>query len=473
MKFSLKIFISTFLLVLLTLCIGETIVISITFNKELRNEIDKAKNENLMMRMEIATLTKNYNKSIYRNEAEVLDTVLETLTQNWKSENKQYQIMNQYKKVKKENNIYFDHVSIEEFPKNEGVLKYNIYKREDKYYLSMCTRLNLKEDIFIINTHDISEVFDDRNDLLQIAFIVNLCIGGIGAAINWIIVYKPSKPIREMTLATKKIREGSMGVKITTKNKDELGVLADCFNTMIESLEEKIMELEDAARRQEDFVGSFAHEIKTPLTSIIGYADLLRSKKMDVETSFMAANYIFSEGKRLENISIKLLELIVEKNTKLQKSKIMVDQLINEVVEILRPSLNEKNINVNLDMGHFLINVDVELMKTVLMNLIDNARKAVDENGIIRVRAYESDEKVVIEIIDNGRGIPKEDLDKITEAFYRVDKSRARIEGGAGLGLSISRQIIELHHGQITFDSELNKGTRVCISWRCKDESIC
>lgn len=467
MKFSLKIFISTFLLVMLTLCVGETIVLSITFNKELRSEIEQGKNENLMMRMQIATLTKNYNKSIYRNEREVLETVLKTLTKSWRYENRQYLILDQYKNVREENGRYFNLISLKEFPQNEEALKYNINKIEDRYYLSMCTRLNMEEDIFIINTRDISELFEDRDELLRIAFIVNLFIGGIGAAFNWIIVYKISKPIREMTLATKKIKEGSFGVKVSTRNKDELGVLADCFNGMIESLDEKILELKDAARRQEDFVGSFAHEIKTPLTSIIGYADLLRSKKMDTETTFMAANYIFTEGKRLENISIKLLELIVEKNNKVQMSEIFVDQLLCEVVEILKPVLEEKSIKVIMNTEHFLINVDVELMKTVFINVIDNARKAVDINGIITIEAHRTDEKVTIEIIDNGRGIPKEDLEKITEAFYRVDKSRARKEGGVGLGLSITEQIIKLHHGEIKFDSELNKGTRVCISWRC------
>lgn len=469
MRFSIKIFISTFLVVLMSLCIGETVVISISYRREIQSEIEKVKNENLMMRMGIATLIKNYNKSMYRDEADALSYVFEVLKANWENETIQFRILNHKKEVIEDN--FYVTSNFNNFPENEETLTYKITKIEDQYYLTMCTRLNLTEDIFIMNMQDISNTINERNELLRVVFMVDLCIGIIGAILNWIIVYRISNPIKEMTVATKRIKEGSMGVKIRTHNKDELGVLAECFNAMIESLEEKMEQLEDAARRQEDFVASFAHEIKTPLTSIIGYADLIRSKKLDLDTTNLASNYIFTEGKRLENISIKLLELIVEKNTKLQKDTIAVQTLLQDVLEVLKPSFLEKSIQVNMNVDCFMIYVDIELMKTVLINILDNARKAVEHNGTISIHAHLFGDEVVIEVIDDGRGIPKEDLDKIKEAFYRVDKSRARVEGGAGLGLSICTQIMELHGGEILFESELNKGTTVSLRWRCSVEN--
>lgn len=473
MKYSWKIFISTFLLVLFALCVGETLIISISFHKSLNNEIEKTKSENLMMRMEIATLLANYNKSMYRTESEALDSVLKSLSSSWDTDKKQFLILDKKQYIKNTNIIHTERIILNEIPENEKVLTYQINKNKDSYSLFMCTRLKLaKEEIFILNSNDISKVFYERNEMLRMVFLIVFCIGVASALVNWAIVRWISKPIREMTIATQKIMEGNMDVKVSTRRKDELGILGECFNAMTESLNKSINELKDAARRQEDFVGSFAHEIKTPLTSIIGYADILRTKKLDEQTSFTAANYIFTEGKRLENLSIKLLELIVEKNTQLQKKKISISKLLKDTVEIMKKSLEEKNIALEMDVESFEVNVDMELMKTVLINLLDNARKAVADNGVFQINARKEEERVTISIQDNGRGIPKEDLEKIKEAFYMVDKSRARKEGGAGLGLSICTQIMKLHNGEILFESDLDKGTKVLLVWRDDDEGV-
>lgn len=473
MRYSWKIFISTFLLVIFALCVGETLIITTLFQKSINNEIEKAQSENVMMRMEIATLLENYNKSLYRNESEALDSVLDNLSYSWNADKKQFFILDKELYVKKSNIMHKEPIAISEIPENEKELVYQINKKEDTYSLIMCTRLKLvKEDIFIMNSTNISRVFHERNEMLRIVFLIVFCIGVASALVNWAIVRWISKPIMEMTIATKKIMDGNMEVKVNARRKDELGVLGECFNAMTESMEKNIKELKDAARRQEDFVGYFAHEIKTPMTSIIGYADILRTKKLDEQTAFTAANYIFTEGKRLENLSMKLLELIVERNTQLQKKKIPINKLIKETIVVIRKGMEEKNIKLEMNLESFEVNVDIELMKTVLINLLDNARKAVNENGVIQINTWREKERVTIAIQDNGRGIPKEDLDKIKEAFYMVDKSRARKEGGAGLGLSICTQIMKLHDGDIFFESNLDEGTRVLLVWRDNDEGI-
>jgi len=453
--------------------VGETLIISILFQKSLNNEIEKTQSENLMMRMEIATLLENYNKSLYRNEEEALNSVLKNLSFSWEADKKQFLILDKKLNIKNTNIIHTEQIAIHEIPENERMLIYQISKNKDSYSLLMCTRLKLtKEEILIINTNDISRVFYERNEMLKIVFLIVFFIGVASALVNWAIVRWISKPIKEMTDATRKVMEGNMEVKVSTKSKDELGILGECFNAMTESLEKSIKELKDAARRQEDFVGSFAHEIKTPLTSIIGYADILRTKKLDEQTTFTAANYIFTEGKRLENLSMKLLELIVERNIQLQKKKISMSKLIKDTVAIMKRSMDEKSIKLEIDVESFEASVDIDLMKTVLINLLDNARKAVDENGIIKIRSWKENGKIAISIKDNGRGIPKEDLEKIKEAFYMVDKSRAREEGGAGLGLSICTQIMKLHNGEIHFESDLAEGTRVLLIWRDDDEGV-
>ncbi|MFT4143447.1 MAG: HAMP domain-containing sensor histidine kinase, partial [Mobilitalea sp.] len=247
---------------------------------------------------------------------------------------------------------------------------------------------------------------------------------------------------------------------------DELGTLGNNFNDMADTMEEKIYDLKEAARRQEDFVGSFIHEIKTPLTSIIGYADLLRSKKLDEETLFEAASYIFTEGKRLEALSLKLLELLVEGKQEPNYRMIALSIMVDEVLEVIQPVLREKAINLTLDVPRIIVKADIELMKTVILNLIDNARKAVGNKGSIAVTALQQEDTVILIIKDNGIGIPKEDIDKITEPFYMVDKSRSRSEGGAGLGLAICTQIMKFHKGKLTFESEPGQGTSAILTWK-------
>jgi len=453
--------------------VGETLIISILFQKSLNSEIEKSQSENLMMKMEIATLLANYNKTLYRNEDEALDAVLKSLSSSWNANRKKFLILDKKQTIKSTNIVHIKKIAINEIPENEKVLIYQINKNEDSYSLVTCTRLKLmEEEILIINSNDISKVFYERNEMLKITFLIIFFIGVASALINWAIVGWISKPIKEMTAATRKVIDGDMEVKVSTKSKDELGILGECFNAMTESLEKSIKELKDAARRQEDFVGSFAHEIKTPLTSIIGYADILRTKKLDEQTTFTAANYIFTEGKRLENLSIKLLELIVERNTQLQKKRISMSKLIKDTIAVMKRGMDEKNIKLELGVEYFEVSVDIELMKTVLINLLDNSRKAVDENGVIKIKTRKEKERVTIIIKDNGRGIPKEDLVKIKEAFYMVDKSRAREEGGAGLGLSICTQIMKLHNGEILFESDLTEGTKVLLIWRNDDEGV-
>ena len=274
------------------------------------------------------------------------------------------------------------------------------------------------------------------------------------------------RPLRRLSRAARRIAGGNMGVRAKVESDDEVGQLTRDFNRMADHLEQQFTELQDTARRQEDFIGSFAHELKTPLTSMIGYADMLRSREMTEEERFDAANYIFKEGKRLEALSFKLMDLLVLRHQELQKKAVSTVWLAEEISGILEPMLAEKGIEFQTSVQEASVKMEPDLMKTVLMNLLDNGRKAMEgSDAAKRLFLIGRPEKAgyAFYVHDTGKGIPAEELSRITEAFYMVDKSRARRQGGAGLGLSICAEIVKRHGGRLDFQSEEGKGTLVRV----------
>lgn len=211
-------------------------------------------------------------------------------------------------------------------------------------------------------------------------------------------------------------------------------------------------------------MGSFAHELKTPMTSIIGYADLLRSHELSDDERQEAANYIFSEGRRLESLSLKLLDLLVLKKQDFELREESPSAIISGIVHTMKPALLKRGITIKYRCENGSCMLEPDLVKSLLINLIDNARKAMDSGGIIFLLSEMTDTGCRIQVVDNGRGIPKAELSRITEAFYRVDKSRSRAQGGVGLGLALCSEIVKLHKGDMQFKSAVGKGTSITVS---------
>jgi len=231
----------------------------------------------------------------------------------------------------------------------------------------------------------------------------------------------------------------------------------------IRELEASISNLEDVANRREEFIASFAHELKTPLTAIIGYADMLRSKEMSPKSRFTAAGYIFSEGKRLEALSLKLMDIIVAGKQGFEMKSYEVGYFIRSIAAVTVPSLSNDGITLDMRWEPGEIKVEPDLFKTLMINLVDNARKASKKNDTIELYGKAENGGYSLYVRDHGRGMKKEELSKITEPFYMIDKSRSRAQNGAGLGLALCQRIAELHGTNLEYDSELGKGTTVRI----------
>ncbi len=246
---------------------------------------------------------------------------------------------------------------------------------------------------------------------------------------------------------------------LTEKDNSELRM----NRVRIRELEASISNLEDVANRREEFIASFAHELKTPLTAIIGYADMLRSKEMSPKSRFTAAGYIFSEGKRLEALSLKLMDIIVAGKQGFDLKQFEVGYFIRSIAAVTVPSLSNDGITLDMRWEPGEIKVEPDLFKTLMINLVDNARKASKKNDTIELFGKVEKGGYALYVRDHGRGMKKEELSKITEPFYMIDKSRSRAQNGAGLGLALCQRIAELHDTSLEYESELGKGTTVRI----------
>lgn len=333
--------------------------------------------------------------------------------------------------------------------------------------IQTASAINNGEKLYYLESiYPIENVYKSRNYMISSFMGITLVIIAMGIFIARKVSYWITGSLTRLAETARAIASGDLSERVNIKSDDEIGQLADDFNRMADQVSENINKLENAMQRQEEFMASFAHEMRTPMTSIIGYADLMRSQELPPDMRRQAANYIFTEGKRLESLSNKLLDIIVLQKTTINKQECKMSSLIEQVYGLLEKRMKESNIEIDINCDDSTWLVEPDLFKTLISNLLDNARKAMPDGGNITIIANKKADTWQIEVKDTGYGIPKEEMPKLTDAFYRVDKARARASGGAGLGLKLCSQIVKLHNGIMSFSSEQGKGTTVTVTLR-------
>lgn len=353
-------------------------------------------------------------------------------------------------------------------PSDENTCNSIIWRENNNYYLQLCSSMDINTEILDISqmdiVYDITSVYAARAQEQNTFRLLLIAIFVVGSITSMIAASLLTKPLEKLSSLAQHISHGDYSARLHIHSGDEIEALANDFNNMADTIEDNISELHFSMEKQEQFMGSFAHELKTPMTSIIGYADLLRSQNMSEDETNEAANYIFSEGKRLESLSLKLLDLLVVKNQETILTPTDPSLAIQNVINVMKPELAKEHITLKSSCRKGCCMMDIDLFQSLIINIIDNARKAIDDNGLIHVAGTVRDDNYVIIIKDNGRGMPPEEITRISEAFYRIDKSRSRAQGGAGLGLAICSKIAEIHQAKIKYKSAVGRGTVVTIT---------
>jgi two-component system phosphate regulon sensor histidine kinase PhoR len=222
----------------------------------------------------------------------------------------------------------------------------------------------------------------------------------------------------------------------------------------------KIRQLESMRK---DFVANVSHELKTPLTSIKGFIETLLDGALEEKTNVVKfLTIINQETERLNNLIGDLLDIskIESGQTDLKKKLVNIDQLLTEIIITVEARLKEKNLDLKKDIQAAVVPADEDLLREVIINLLDNAVKYTLAGGTILIGTRQINDRFECFIEDTGIGIPEESLPRLFERFYRVDKARSRDLGGTGLGLSIVKHIMERHGGKVAVQSQLGKGSR-------------
>ena len=313
---------------------------------------------------------------------------------------------------------------------------------------------------------DITKNISDMQNIQKTLLIFAVIFSMLTAAALYFILLGVFKPLGMVAETSRKIADGQYCERVYIKGKHELAAMASDFNRMAEIIEKQICFLENEAIGKQQFADNFAHEIRTPLTSIYGYAEYMQKAPLDEKEIIESAQYIMDEASNMKHIADSLLELATLRDYRPLKNEIPVPRLFDEISRSLEKPLREHRVRLISRSDADLLFGQEDLIKSLLVNLCHNALKScAPDTGEVCLIAETRGGKTVLSVTDNGCGIPEESIAKVTAPFYRADKARSREQGGAGLGLTLCGQIAEAHDAEMTIESVVGLGTTVKITF--------
>lgn len=346
-----------------------------------------------------------------------------------------------------------------DYKEYEEGINYSYVNYANKKYIVFTKEIS---DMGIYIFEDITYASDNIRKIIIVSAAITFFVITIAIFTLYKILNREFKPLSELSDMTKRIADNKYDQRVVVHNNDEIGQIAQNFNKMADAVEYRTKNLEESEKRKTLFMGNLTHELKTPMTSISGYAQTLLSVKLNEDDRAEALNYIYKECTRLERLSQKMMKLLeLNHEDELEFKQVSSKDLFEAAAKSCSAILRNKNITLVYEEHGEKFMADFDLMTDVIINLIDNSVKASDAGGKIILRSYGK----CIEVEDFGKGIPVEEQEKIMEPFYMVDKSRSRKSGGAGLGLALTELIIKKHNAVIKIDSHVGSGTKIILQF--------
>ena len=311
----------------------------------------------------------------------------------------------------------------------------------------------------------ISQIAEPSLSRLESSFQRSLVVAGIGAGIAGLLIVtlftrEALSPIRSLTGAARRLGGGDLSYRVPSNRRDEVGELARTFNEMATTLERA-----EAHRR--NMTADIAHELRTPLTNIRGYIEAIRDGVLEPDASTIET--LHQQTIHLSRLveDLRVLSVADAGALRLDLEKEDIATIARDTVNSFKPRAAELGISIKFDAANGLPNVEVDRTRIgqVVANLVENAFTHTPQGGTVTVSVGQSTPGAVeLAVEDNGRGIPADVLPRVFDQFYRVDKSRSRSTGGAGIGLTIVRKLVEAHGGTVRAESKPGEGARFVVT---------
>ena len=302
---------------------------------------------------------------------------------------------------------------------------------------------------------------EPRSTVLASAFNRSLMWAGAAAAVMglflvWLVSRRVLAPVRSLSVAARRLGQGDLAQRVDTVGRDEIGELGRTFNSMATGLEQ-------AERQRRNLMSDVAHELRTPLSNIQGYVEAVRDGLMEPDEATIAS--IHQQVLHLADLveDLRVLALAEAGDLRLNIEPDSIHELLRRSVQSFRPRAETRNISIGLevdpDLPHAMM--DRTRVSQVVDNLLENAIRHTPDGGHVEITAELGRPSTArVTVADSGEGIPPDDLPNVFDRFYRADPSRARATGGAGLGLTIAKQLVEVHGGTMHVESVPGEGSR-------------
>ncbi len=299
------------------------------------------------------------------------------------------------------------------------------------------------------------EMFErSLRDVLVVAMLV-AALASVLLAVA--LAARITRPLVEVGAAARRVAEGDYGTRVPRRSPDELASLADSFNQMA-------AELEESERQRRDLIANTAHELRTPLTNLEGYLEAIRDGV--IEPDRQTYDSLLEEAERLVRLARSLDDLAAGDRATRPARPVEIDLsgYLSASAELARPALDARDLRLERRWpAPLMARADPDHLAQVLANLLQNAARYTPPGGLVTLAAEPRGETVVVSVANPGEGIPAGDLPHVFERFYRVEKSRDRARGGAGIGLAIVKQLVEGWGGRVGVESS-GQGTRFWFS---------
>ncbi len=449
MRLSIKIFISISICAIVSILIITSLIIDQNHQMNINRE-----NRRCIQELEIILNTIINNIKYTDDDFEEFEDIIKNYISYYKKDETDFIILKNDQKI---------YETIENMPINNILLKADsknyitkIENINEKEYILVCSTLN--NEYKIIYIRDITQIYNMKNEMQRYGLILIACSTFILLIISYIISKSITKPLNEIKKRMININDEETNTKLEETN-DDFGQLSKAFNNMKQEVKDRNDELLRLVQSKQMFIDNLSHEMNTPLTTIQGYAELLEKIDCTEEQKMKFLQYIQEETKRIKEMYKKLLLISYKKNEDLQIQEEDFEKIVEEIKRQLQQKLLDTKIILVVNNDLKKLNCDKTLIQIAISNLISNAVNVSKEGDRIILNAYENETQNIIEIVDEGCGISEENISKIVEPFYRVDKARSRKLGGAGLGLTMCTNIIKMHNGVLKIESKLGEGS--------------